>query len=344
MGPAVLVVGGTYDAEDCYGAWNLYRALAAQSPATPLHLVVGPWSHGAWRSEGRRLGSFDFGAEASGAYYMEHFELPFFDHYLRGEGDADPLPAVAVFSSGDNRWHSFGGWTPRESEPLTLYLQEGGALTAEPPTAAESATSYLSDPSDPVPYLETFTTRRPKEYMVADQRFLAGRDDIATFVSAPLTEPLTLVGPVEVLLCASLSTTDADFVVKLIDLYPADAPESTAGEPVESAAADRTPGGFQMLVRGEVMRGRYRKGFSRPEAFTPGEPEQIRFRTTDIAHTFLPGHRIMIQVQSSWFPLMERHPQQYVDLWHCTEADFVPCRVTLYHDRVRSSFVTVHRL
>lgn len=342
--PAVLVVGGTYDAEDCYGAWNLYRALAAQSPATPLHLVVGPWSHGAWRSEGRRLGSFDFGAEASGAYYMEHFELPFFDHYLRGEGDADPLPAVAVFSSGDNRWHSFGGWTPRESEPLTLYLQEGGALTAEPPTAAESATSYLSDPSDPVPYLETFTTRRPKEYMVADQRFLAGRDDIATFVSAPLTEPLTLVGPVEVMLCASLSTTDADFVVKLIDLYPADAPESTAGEPVEAAAAGKTPGGLQMLVRGEVMRGRYRKGFSRPEAFTPGEPEQIRFRTTDIAHTFLPGHRIMIQVQSSWFPLMERHPQQYVDLWHCTEADFVPCRVTLYHDRVRSSFVTVHRL
>ena len=329
VAPAVLVVGGTFDAEDCYGAWNLYRAIASQSPATTLHLVVGPWAHGAWLGDGRRLGDYDFGEEASGDRYVERFELPFFEYYLRDRGDADPLPAVSVFSSGDNRWHTFGEWTPTQSEPLTLYLCADGRLSPERPADHKASTSYLSDPSDPVPYLESFTTYRPKEYMVADQRFLAGRDDVVTFVSEPLSEALTLVGPVDVDLRVSLSTTDADFVVKLVDLFPEDGSETS---------------GRQMLIRGEVMRGRYRNGFSAPEAFKPERPESVRFHTTDIAHTFRPGHRLMIQVQSSWFPLMERHPQQFIDLWHCSEEDFVPCRVTLHHDRRNPSSVTVHKL
>ena len=326
--PAMLVVGGTYDAEDCYGAWNLYRAVVRQSSRTPVHLVAGPWSHGAWRGDGRRLGDFDFGEQASGSYYMEHFEAPFFDCYLWARDTVDRLPPVAVFTSGDDRWHTFDRWTPAEARRLMLYLAAGGRLTTEKPTAKNSSTSYLSDPADPVPYVAASGLRRPKEYMVADQRFLAGRPDVLTFVSDPLPEDTTLVGPVEAALEAALSTSDADFVVKLIDCFPDEGEKP----------------GMQMLVRGDAVRGRYRDGFTRPKAFVPGKPETVPFRTTDIAHTFRAGHRILVQVQSSWFPLMERSPQQFVDLWRCTAADFVPCRVTLFHQRDRASSVTVYKL
>ena len=326
--PAMLVVGGTYDAEDCYGAWNLYRAVVRQSSPTPVHLVVGPWSHGAWRGDGRRLGDLDFGEQASGTYYMEHFEAPFFDCYLWARDTVDRLPSVAVFTSGDDRWHTFDRWTPAEARRLTFYLAAGGRLTTEKPTAKNSSTSYLSDPADPVPYVAASGLRRPKEYMVADQRFLAGRPDVLTFVSDPLPEDTTLVGPVEAALEAALSTSDADFVVKLIDCFPDEGEKP----------------GMQMLVRGDAVRGRYRDGFTRPKAFVPGKPETVPFRTTDIAHTFRAGHRILVQVQSSWFPLMERSPQQFMDLWSCTAADFVPCRVTLFHQRDRASSVTVYKL
>ena len=205
--PAVLVVGGTFDAEDCFGAWNLYRALIRQSPSTPCHLVVGPWAHGAWRNGGRTLGAFDFGGDATWEYYMEHFEVPFFDHYLR-DGNTDeaaPLPAAAVFSSGDNRWHTFGRFLSRGARKLTLYLADGGILDTRRPTAKISASTYVSDPSDPVPYYEASGLRRPKEYMVADQRFLSGRSDVLTFVSEPLEEDMTFVGPVDADLEAMLS-------------------------------------------------------------------------------------------------------------------------------------------
>ena len=250
--PAMLVVGGTYDAEDCYGAWNLYRAVVRQSSPTPAHLVVGPWAHGAWCGDGRKLGGCDFGEEASGSYYMENFEAPFFDCYLWARDTVDRLPPVSVFSSGDNRWHTFDRWTPAGARRMTLYLADGGRLTEERPTAKNSSTGYLSDPADPVPYVETSGMRRPKEYMVADQRFLAGRRDVLTFVTEPLTEDVTLVGPVEAALETALSTTDADFVVKLIDCFP--------------------DGGEQRLVRGDAVRGRYRDGFTRPKAFVPGKP------------------------------------------------------------------------
>lgn len=328
--PAVLIVGGTFDAEDCFGAWNLYRALVRQSPATPCHLVVGPWAHGAWRSGGRKLGAFDFGAEASWEYYMEHFEVPFFDHYLKSEApdETAPLPAAAVFSSGDNRWHTFDRWLPRGAQKLTFYLAGDGALDTRHPTAKSSATAYISDPSDPVPYTETSGLRRPREYMVADQGFVSARPDVLEFVTEPLEEDMTLVGPVDAALEVVLSTTDADFVVKLIDLFPDDGPLP----------------GYGMLVRGDIMRGRYRGSFSRPEAFVPGTPARVPFRMADIAHTFRAGHRIMVQVQSTWFPLAERNPQQFVDVWRCTASDFVPCRVSVLHQRGNASSVTVWRL
>lgn len=327
--PAVLVVGGTYDAEDCFGAWSLYRAICKQSSSTVCKLVIGPWAHGSWNRSGRTLGDFDFGKQASGAYYVEHFEAPFFDHYLKGNSEApDSLPAASVFTSGDNKWHSFDRWTPRRAKPETFYLTEGGRLETAKPTAKSSSTSYVSDPSNPVPYIAEFAATRPKEYMVADQRFLSGRADVLTFVTEPLAEDMTLVGPVEPSLEVALSTADADFVVKLIDVFPDGGEKS----------------GCQMLVRGDVMRGRYRNSFSKPEPFTPGVPATVRFRMTDVAHTFRAGHRVMVQVQSTWFPLAERNPQQYVDLWSFSSADFVPCRVTLLHQRSNASTITVQRL
>ncbi|WP_295937903.1 CocE/NonD family hydrolase [uncultured Alistipes sp.] len=329
--PAVLVVGGLFDAEDGFGPWNLYRALARQSPATASHLVVGPWAHGAWLSDGRKLGPFDFGEQASREYYMEHFEVPFFDHYLKGSGEpeTDPLPSVAVFTSGDCRWHTFERWMPRSARKLTFYLADSGQLRTDRPTTKSSSSSYVSDPADPVPYIESFCERRPKEYMVADQRFLSQRADVLTFVSEPLAEDMTFVGPVEAELEVALSTTDADFVVKLIDVFPGDDPAMPE---------------YRMLVRGDVTRGRYRQSFSRPEAFKPGVPARVPIRMPDIAHTFRAGHRVMVQVQSTWFPLAERNPQQMIDLWSCKASDFVTSRISVYHQRSNASSVSVWRL
>ncbi len=325
--PAVLVVGGAFDAEDCFGAWNLFRAIRQQNASTPCHLVVGPWAHGAWRGNGRTLGAFDFGEEATCSYYVEHFEAPFFDHYLKGIG-SDSLPVAAIFSSGDNRWHAFDRWMPREVRKTTYYLAEGGRLSDKRPAAKNSATTYISDPKDPVPYIAESGVYRPKEYMLADQRFVEDRSDVISFRSEPLNEPLTLIGAVDVALEVALSTSDADFVVKLIDVYP-DGSEKP---------------GYQMLVRGDVMRGRYRDSFSSPRAFVPDVPERVSMRMCDIAHTFGKGHRVMVQVQSSWFPLAERNPQQYVDLWRCTASDFVPCRVRLLHQKSAASAITVYQL
>lgn len=328
--PAVLIVGGTYDAEDCYGTWNLYRTIRSQSPATPCQLVIGPWSHGAWRSGDGRLGPFDFGVEASGRYYVEHFELPFFEHWLRGREEVrDSLPsdskAVRVYVPGRNEWQSFDRWPPAASREVTLYLHEGGVLDTLRPTVRRSRSSYRSDPNDPVPYMEPLGRKRDKRYMVADQRFTDGRRDVLTFVSEPLAEELTLAGPVEVTLNAALSTTDADFVVRLSDQFP---------------EGDSLPG-YRMLVRGDVMRGRYRRSFSRPEPFRPGRVEEVRFTMPDAVHTFRAGHRIVVQVQSSWFPLAERSPQQFVNPWTCRPEEFLPCEVTLLHERGRASSVTL---
>lgn len=310
--PALLIVGGTFDAEDCFGAWNLYKAVRTVSPQTDCRLVVGAWAHGAWRKGGRRLGAHDFGSESDWRYYVERFERPFFDRFLRG-AECD-IPRVSVFVSGSNRCELFDDWTEGQFLPVRLYFGKGGALLFDKPRRGGVA-EYLSDPSDPVPYMEHCTAKRQKEYMVADQRFASARGDVLTYTSAPLAEPLTLAGAVKAHLRVAISTTDADFVVKLIDVFPDDAPDH-AGE--------------QMLVRGDVMRGRYRRSFSSPEPFVPGRAETVEWTMTDIAHTFRAGHRIMVQVQSSWFPLAERSPQQFIDLWHCTQADFVPCRVKVF--------------
>lgn len=327
--PAVLVVGGTFDAEDCFGAWNLYRAMVRQSPATPCHLVVGPLGARSMAQRQRKTRSVRFRARSGVGILYGAFRTPFLRPLPQGRGRRGPASRpAAVFSSGDNRWHAFDRWTPREARKLTFYLSDGGRLETRRPTAKAPPPPIRPIPADPVPYIESFGERRPKEYMLADQRFVSDRSDVLTFVTEPLDGDMTLAGPVDVELEVILSTTDADFVVRLIDVFPDDDPQS----------------GCRMLVRGDVMRGRFRDGFSRPKAFTPGVPARVPFRMTDIAHTFRAGHRVMIQVQSTWFPLAERSPQQFVDVWTCGASDFVPCKVSVLHQRSNASSVTVWRL
>lgn len=325
---AVLVVGGTFDAEDCFGAMNLYRAIRSRSPATDCRIVIGPWAHGAWCYGDGKLGAFDFGLEAGWEYYVTRFELPFFEYYLRGRGSADGLPRAAVFTSGSDRWYEMNCWPPADAHEKVFYLCEGGRVSERKPEAKRSSTAYVSDPADPVPYDHPLSARRDKAYMVADQRFTEGRVDVVRFTTEPLDREMTLVGPVDVSLEAALTTTDADFTVKLIDCFPE-----------EGAMA-----GYRMLVRGDVMRGRYRESFSRPKPFVPGVAERVAFTMPDIAHTFREGHRLMIEVQSSWFPLAERSPQQAVDPWHCSAADYVPCEVRLFHQRNRASQLRVRSM
>lgn len=324
--PAVLVVGGLFDAEDCFGAWNLYRAIRTQSPATDCRLVVGPWAHGAWQGDdAERLGDFDFGNKATMQHFVREFERPFFDHYLLGEESLDDARRVAVFDSGSNKWRESAEWSPTAEHSVRLYLHSEGELNTQAPGANGGSSTYYSDPSKPVPHDSQTRTRR-REYMVENQSFTDSRDDVLSFTSQPLGEELTLAGEVRVRLTTSISTTDADFAVRLIDLHPSDAD---------------TKADYQMLVRGDIMRGRYRNSFSTPEPVVPNRPTEVCFTMPDISHTFGKGHRIKVCVQSSWYPLAERSPQQFIDLWKCKADDFKPCQVTIHHNATEPSYIEV---
>lgn len=331
--PAMLVVGGLFDAEDCFGAWNVYKALKAQSPSTNSHLVMGPWYHGQWASlDGTHLGNIRFGSNTS-FWYENNIEIPFFNYYLKGKGAKPSIAAATIFFSGENTWKTFSQWPPAEEKEQPLYLQPGGTLSWEKPSGGNSFDEYTSDPAHPVPYTEDVHWDRTREYMTDDQRFASRRPDVLTWQTPVLTEDLTLGGPVTADLKASLSGQDADFVVKLIDVFPDD---FTYGS--EAPAARReTPrsapmGGYQMLVRGEVMRGRFRESFEKPLPFKPGKVETVRFHIPDIAHTFKKGHRLMVQVQSSWFPLVDRNPQKFVDIYTCEDSDFQKENIRIFHD------------
>ena len=317
--PAVLVVGGVFDAEDCFGAWNTYRAIKEQSPDTDCRLVIGPWAHGAWsHNNAELLGDFNFGKNASTKYYADNFELPFFEYHLRGKGSLDALHKESLFLSGSNSWaYDFSNLTSQ-----TYYL-DNGTLTCEKPTE-QRALSYTSDPNNPIPY-DSQLIRRRREYMIEDQRFVANRTDVVTYLSEPLAEDVSFVGDISVKLDVAITTTDADFAVRVIDLFPAD---------------DRQYPDYQMLIRGDIMRARYRTSFSNPTPMTPNQCENITFTLPGIAHTFKAGHRIMVCVQSSWYPLAERSPQQFVNLWHCTSSDFIPTDVKIFN----SSTVTFNKL
>jgi putative CocE/NonD family hydrolase len=321
--PAVLTVGGWFDAEDLFGALETYRSIEKQSPGIANRLVMGPWPHGGWsRTTGDALGKVTFGQPTS-KFFEDEIELPFFRSLLKA-GEDPKLPEAYVFETGSNAWHALDQWPPRDTRPLALYLSEAGRLAKEPPAGTgEAFDEYVSDPAKPVPFVESVDIGMEREYMVADQRFAARRPDVLVYQTDPLEEDLTIAGPIAVSLRVSTTGTDADWVVKLIDVYPDDYPPQ-AGE----AAGDRgrparsKMGGYQQLVRGEPFRGKFRRSFERPEPFAPGEVEGVEFTMPDAFHTFRRGHRVMVQVQSTWFPLVNLNPQTFVNVNEATERDF----------------------
>jgi len=320
-----LVVGGTFDAEDAFGAQNLYKAIEAKAKNNNK-LVLGPWFHGGWaRGDGSFLGNVQFGSKTS-EWYAQNIEIPFFNYYLKGKGSVDKIAEATIFFSGENNWRQFQQWPPAAAQPTNIYLSNHHSLTfnqSDNKTAAYD--EYVSDPAKPVPYTEDVHFRRTREYMDDDQRFAARRTDVLTYQTDILKEDITLAGPVVADLMVSLSTTDADFIVKLIDVFPDDFKYSDNDKYVMND--------YQMLVRGEVMRGRYRNSFEKPEAFVPNKPTEVKYTLPDVAHTFKKGHRLMIQIQSTWFPLVDRNPQQFVDIYHAKDSDFIKSTIKVYQNQ-----------
>lgn len=331
--PAVLTVGGWFDAENLFGSLELYRTLARQSPDTDQELVMGPWSHGGWDlPPGDRLGDIDFGS-ATAERFQARLEFPFFMHHLKDT--PGPEPRVTVFETGSNRWLTLDAWPPADTRPVELFFQDGGRLGFEP--GPEGADTYPSDPARPVPYFDGVTPGMAREYMTADQRFCAKRPDVLAYASAPLEADLTLAGPVQAELWVSTTGTDADWVVKLIDGYPEDLPPDPGAPP----GAFAPMAGYQQLVRGDALRGKFRDSLEHPEPFVPGQPTRVRFTLEDVCHTFRRGHRLMIQVQSTWFPLMDRNPQVFTDIYHAGADAFQPAEQHLYHGGARASHLTL---
>ncbi|WP_211320206.1 CocE/NonD family hydrolase [Hymenobacter nivis] len=354
--PAVLVVGGWFDAEDLFGALHTYKAIEQQNPGATNHLVMGPWTHGAWsRPDWTTFGPLNFGQNTA-QYYRQTLETPFFNHYLKDKGTFNPAEAT-VFNTGTNAWQTYPTWPPKAAAGRSMFLQQHGVLAtakeAETMNALLGAESnllisrapdfiktphfdeYLSDPAHPVPYTAGVAAERNSEYMIEDQRFAAQRPDVLVFQTEPLAEDLTVAGPLGADLWVSTSGTDADFVVKLIDVLPADAP---APQPNPD---ELLMGGYQRLVRAEVMRGRFRQSFEHPTAFVPNQPTEVKYELPDVLHTFKKGHRLMVQVQSTWFPLVDRNPQQFLNISTAKAADFQKATIRLYHDTAHPSGLTL---
>ncbi len=340
--PAVLVVGGWFDAEDCFGALHTYEAIEAQNTQklTSNRLVMGPWFHGAWggRGDGAALGNVSFGGQQTSAFYQK-LEMQFFNFYLKDKGSPS-ISEATIFETGSNEWRFYDTWPPKGLKSTDIFLKGEGKLDFGVPQAAVSGTGesesfdeYVSDPAHPVPYAANTFVGRTREYMTDDQRFVSCRPDVVTYSSEVLTQDMTLSGAIEANLFVSTTGTDADFVVKVIDVFPDDAPDF--GDPKVPQA------GYQMLVRGEVMRGRYRNSFETPEAFEPNKVTQVKFNMPDVAHTFKRGHRLMVQIQSSWFPLVDRNPQKFVNIYEAKDIDFQKATHRIYHDAQHPSTIRV---
>jgi len=339
---AVMVVGGWYDAEDLEGPYKTFEAISKLNPGTRTTLVEGPWVHGGWmRNEGSHLGDVSFNAKTS-EYFKASVQFPFFEHYLKGKGAEQPK--AVVFETGTNVWKTFPSWPPEAAKAKTLYFHTGGKLSFEPPTEAAGSDSYVSDPAHPVPFVGYTTDTVPQRYMVDDQRFASYRPDVLVYESDVLEEDVTIAGPVSPKLKIASTGTDSDFDVKLIDVYPEDYPDEEAGAKPNKRQLDAPPirmGGYQQLLRGEPMRAKFRNSWEKPEALTPGKLTEVDFAMPDLFHTFRRGHRIMVQVQSSWFPLTDRNPQAFTEIRSAKPEQFVKATEQVFHQKDAASGVEV---
>lgn len=347
---AVLTVGGWFDAEDLQGPFSTFHSIDEKNPGIFNALVIGPWVHGGWaRYDGEHLGRVEF-ASNTGDYYRKNILFPFFEHYLKGTPDPK-LPKAYVFETGTDVWRQYASWPPKDVEKKTLYLHANGGLSFE--SAGSEATAfdeYVSDPAKPVPFVDYAALNVPQEYMVSDQRFAARRTDVLTYQSDVLQEDVTIAGPISPKLFVSSSGTDSDFDVKVIDVYPTDYPDSKQ-DAIRPEDKDKprkdvgkpefTMSGYEQLVRGEPFRGKFRHSFEKPEPFTPGKVEEIDFNMQDVNHTFRRGHRIMVQLQSSWFPLTDRNPQTFVNIPDAKPPDFVKATERVYHGKGQASGIVV---
>ena len=337
---AVMTVGGWYDNEDLFGALGTYQSIERQNPGIFNVLVMGPWCHGCWaRTDGDWLGTAYFGSK-TGVYYRQHFELPFFDYFLKDKGDISQIKEVNAFDTGANEWRDVPNWSPTTSTDTPVYLASNGKLIfgegangKRPPRGAKLYDEYLSDPWNPVPYTEKITLNYPRDFMSEDQRFTATRPDVLVYQTDPLTEDITVAGSIKPELFVSSSGTDSDFVVKLIDVFPDDFKLPDGVKPPDSSAGCvSTPGGYEMLLRGEPFPARFRNSFEKPVPLTPNVATKISYVMPGIVHTFKKGHRIMVQIQSTWFPLVARNPQKFVPNYKLgTDSDFQKATERVYH-------------
>jgi len=321
--PAVMTVGGWFDQEDMLGPLKTYKEIEKNNPGAKNMLVMGPWFHGEWnRDDGERLGDLTWGSKTS-PWFQENVQLPFFNYYLKGKGE-EPRAEAIVFETGANVWHQLESWPPKNAVEKKLYLHPNGVLGFD--LAAESQDSfseYVSDPGKPVPYTRNIRFDVSHEFLGEDQRFAATRPDVLVFEGEKLTDDVTIAGPIIASLQVSTTGTDADWVVKVIDVFPDDSAGVTrSGVPV---------GGYQMLVRGDVFRGKFRESLSKPVPFVPNEITPVEFELRDVLHCFKKGHRMMVQIQSTWFPLVDRNPQKFVNIRTATESDFQKATHRVYH-------------
>jgi uncharacterized protein len=356
----VLTVGGWYDAEDPQGPLTTYREIKKHNTGIHNALVMGPWSHGGWlRNDGRRMGHVDFGANTAD-YYRKNILVPFFERHLKGAGkegssakdtSASNPPEAYVFETGTNVWRQFPAWPPQQAKPATMFLQANGKLAWTQPAASVAAAStsfdeYVSDPAKPVPYTNATTISVPQEYMVGDQRFVATRPDVLVYQSDVLETDVTIAGPISPTLFVSTSGTDSDFVVKLIDVYPAEmesdeSPPAAATPPRDVQVPRHIMSGYQRLIRGEPFRAKFRESFITPKAMVPNQVEKITFAMPDVMHTFRRGHRIMVQIQSSWFPLIDRNPQTFVRIPEAKASDYVKATQRVFRAGNQASRIEV---
>lgn len=325
--PAILNVGGWFDAEDPMGPLHMYRAIEADSPKTENRLIMGPWSHGGWgRGTGERLGNLSF-AIKTGEVFREEMQFAFFMHHLKDAPLPQGFPEAWMFATGINEFRKHDAWPPKGVRPVTVSLAGENRLVEGAPRTEDAWAfdEYVSDPNRPVPYVGYVVQGMTGDYMTEDQRFAATRPDVLVYSSPVLDGDFAIAGPVDVKLRVSTTGTDSDFVVKLIDVYPGDYPQPEAPAlPAGQRAPSNTVrmGGYQQLVRGEPFRAKFRQGFEVPVPMKPGEPAEISFPLPDVYHVFRRGHRVMVQIQSSWFPLVDRNPQQFMEIPKAKRQDF----------------------